>query len=93
MAPDAAILGAKTHYEVLGLPITPGKLSLQEIKSAYHRALLSAHPDKVSGGTGAEIDLIREAWKILSDDAMRKEYDAKITSKYPPLGTSKKGFC
>jgi len=92
MAPDAAILEGKTHYEVLGLPVTPGKLSLQEIKAAYHRALLSAHPDKVSGGTGVEIDLIREAWKILSDDAMRREYDAKIISKYPPLELARRGF-
>jgi len=93
MAPDATVLEGKTHYDVLGLPITPGKFSLQEIKAAYHRALLSAHPDKVSGSTGAEVDLIREAWKILSDDAMRKEYDAKIKSKYlPALELARKVF-
>ncbi len=37
-----------THYEVLGLqPQTPGSsISDEEIKRAYHRALLDHHPDK-----------------------------------------------
>jgi curved DNA-binding protein CbpA len=93
MAAESAILEVKTYYDVLGLPVIPSKLSLQEIKAAYHRALLSTHPDKVSGGSGAKVDLIREAWSILSDDAMRKEYDAKIKSKYShsfiPFGTGR----
>jgi hypothetical protein len=70
----------QTYYEVLGLPVSPSQISLREIKAAYHRALLTAHPDKVSGSSGAEVDLVREAWRVLGNDVLRKEYDAKIKS-------------
>src|SRR5271170_3739467 len=72
----------QTYYEVLGLPVSPTQVSLREIKAAYHRALLTAHPDKVLGTSGVELDLVREAWRVLSDDILRKEYDAKIRSNY-----------
>jgi curved DNA-binding protein CbpA len=81
MAAEAPDLEGKTFYEVLGLPVSPSQVSLREIKAAYHRALLTAHPDKVLGTSGAEVDLVREAWRVLSDDGLRKEYDAKIKSK------------
>ena len=73
-------LQGRTYYDVLGLPVSPTQVSLREIKAAYHRALLTAHPDKVLGACGAELDLVREAWKVLSDNVLRKEYDAKIKS-------------
>ena len=76
----ASELQGQTYYDVLGLPVSPAQVSLREIKAAYHRALLMAHPDKVLGTSGAEVDLVREAWRVLSDDALRKEYDAKIRS-------------
>jgi curved DNA-binding protein CbpA len=66
----------------LDCPTEPAPL--HAIKAAYHRALLAAHPDKVSGTTGAEVDLIREAWTILSNEDTRKEYDAKLKSNKPP---------
>ena len=83
MAVEAPNLQGRSYYDVLGLPVSPVRISLQEIKTAYHRALLTAHPDKVSGTSGAEVDLVREAWKVLSDDTLRKEYDAKIKSISP----------
>jgi hypothetical protein len=73
-------LQGRTFYDVLSLPAYPVQLSLREIKAAYHRALLTKHPDKVSGTNGAELDLIREAWRVLSDNVLRKEYDAKLKS-------------
>lgn len=76
----ASELQGRTYYDVLGLPVSPAQVSLREIKAAYHRALLMAHPDKVLGTSGAEVDLVREAWRVLSNDALRKEYDAKIRS-------------
>ena len=85
MAAETAGEG-RTLYDVLGLPNAPGRLSVQEVKAAYHQALLAAHPDKVSGATGVEVDLIREAWKTLSDDELRKQYDARLKSA-PPLFT------
>jgi len=87
MAADLPNLSGRTHYEVLGLPTSPTQITLREIKTAYHRALLAKHPDKVSGTDGAEVDLIREAWRVLSDKGLRKEYDTKIKSipKLKPL--------
>lgn len=35
-----------SHYAILNLPLPPTRLSRQEIKLAYHRALLRHHPDK-----------------------------------------------
>jgi curved DNA-binding protein CbpA len=76
----AAELQGRTYYDVLGLPVSSTQVSLREIKAAYHRALLTAHPDKVLGTSGAEVDLVREAWRVLSDDVLRKEYDDKFKS-------------
>ena len=80
MAAETPEIQGQTYYDVLGLPVSPSQISLREIKAAYHRALLTVHPDKVSGSSGAELDLIREAWSVLGNTALRKEYDAKITS-------------
>ena len=82
----------QTHYDVLGLPVSPSQISLRQIKAAYHRALLTAHPDKVSGSSGAEVDLVREAWRVLSNDVLRKEYDAQIKSTRLRLTLSPTNF-
>jgi diphthamide biosynthesis protein 4 len=79
----AAELQGRTYYDVLGLPVSPAQVSLQEIKAAYHRALLTAHPDKGIGTSGADVDLVREAWRVLSNDVLRKEYDDKVRSIVP----------
>ncbi|KAJ3871892.1 hypothetical protein F5051DRAFT_499329 [Lentinula edodes] len=52
--------------------------SAEEVKSAYHRALLVHHPDK-NICTPATIHLatIKEAYKVLSSPALRALYDAK----------------
>jgi curved DNA-binding protein CbpA len=83
MAAESLGSQERTYYDVLGLPASDSQLSLREIKAAYHRALLTTHPDKVLGTSGAEVDLIKEAFKVLSDDILRKEYDAKIKSISP----------
>ena len=80
MAAETPEIQERTYYEVLGLPISPSQISLREIKAAYHRALLTAHPDKVTGSSGAEVDLVREAWRVLGNEVLRKEYDTKIKS-------------
>ena len=82
MTVDTAELQDRTYYDVLGLPVSPKHVTLREIKAAYHRALLTAHPDKVLGASGAELDLVRKAFSVLSDDVLRKEYDAKIKGTF-----------
>ncbi|OAL33857.1 hypothetical protein AYO20_06868 [Fonsecaea nubica] len=51
---NQAISRTYTHYDVLQLPRHPeefGRLSKDDIKAAYRRALLKHHPDKASSTT------------------------------------------
>jgi curved DNA-binding protein CbpA len=80
MAVESPDLDGRTYYDVLGLPNPSTPVSMQEIKVAYHRALLTVHPDKVVGATGGQVDLVREAWRVLSDEKLRMEYDARLNS-------------
>lgn len=71
------------HYEVLGLKNNAGNL---EIKSAYRRLAMLYHPDRDTGNEKTFI-LINEAYKILSDEEKKKEYDIKnnINIKNPNI--------
>lgn len=40
--------GVASHYEVLNLSLPPVRLKKEDLKSAYHQALLRHHPDKSS---------------------------------------------
>ncbi|PLN82685.1 DnaJ domain-domain-containing protein, partial [Aspergillus taichungensis] len=46
-----------THYEILNLPFptssTSTTLTKQQLKTAYHKALLQHHPDKTSSSTSS----------------------------------------
>ncbi|RAL16048.1 diphthamide biosynthesis protein 4, partial [Aspergillus homomorphus CBS 101889] len=89
------------YYEILNLSFTTTPLSKQELKTAYHRALLKHHPDKAAASASAPtqdapscflashtdisaqtrpytIDEITAAYKILSDPALRAEYDRSL---------------
>jgi len=61
-------------YEVLGLSraATP-----EEIRRAYRRRALMAHPDKAPGGHAAFLSLA-EAFETLSDRSAREVYDREI---------------
>ncbi|EIN14237.1 DnaJ-domain-containing protein [Punctularia strigosozonata HHB-11173 SS5] len=67
------------HYATLG--VSP-RADAREIKSGYHRALLLVHPDKHSQGdasdAGPRIAAIQEAFRILSTESLRKQYDASL---------------
>jgi DnaJ family protein A protein 2 len=45
-----------------------------EIKRAYKKAVLTAHPDK-PGGSKEKFQAVHEAFKVLSDPVARAEYD------------------
>ncbi|POR35193.1 DnaJ subfamily C member 9 [Tolypocladium paradoxum] len=64
-------------YEVLGLERTA---TADQVKSAYRKAALKNHPDKVSDDRKAEahekFQSIAFAYAVLSDPARRKRYDA-----------------
>ena len=74
----------------MGITETKGPISKQDVKLAYHRALLLHHPDKSQAKVQLEsatsdrdhdpqlahsVDEITTAYKILSDPSTRAEYD------------------
>lgn len=83
----------RDYYEILNIPSSSAKnlpiVSKQQLKNAYHKALLKHHPDKSSpsptpapGGRGGAlaytIDDITNAYKVLSDPELRAEYDRDL---------------
>lgn len=77
----------KTHYELLGLEITA---DADAIKKAFRREIARYHPDKVIhlGTEFQEMAATRAAeltvaYKTLSDQALRSQYDASLSSGLP----------
>ena len=58
------------YYNILGVSKTAPK---QEIKQAYRRLASKHHPDR--GGDTVEFQKIEEAYRTLSDDEKRHQYD------------------
>lgn len=79
---------APSYYEVLGLPHTA---TFIEIKQTYRRLLLKHHPDKTTNlksAAGADINLLKRAYKMLSDPKSREEYDSHLRNTLPHGGAS-----
>ena len=70
----------ETLYETLGVEATSDKTT---IKKAYRSKAKTHHPDK--GGNPKEFHAITVAYKVLSDDKQRKEYNE--TGKIPADST------
>ncbi|KAE8163647.1 CSL zinc finger-domain-containing protein [Aspergillus tamarii] len=82
------------YYEILNIQSTgnAAQLSKQQLKLAYHKALLKHHPDKASSVADLPrsiqdlshdsktytIDEITTAYKTLSDPQLRAEYDRAL---------------
>jgi len=63
-----------TYYDALGVKPTASEL---EIKKAYRKLAITTHPDKNPGDESAHarFQAIGEAYQVLSNDALRKQYD------------------
>jgi curved DNA-binding protein CbpA len=77
----------KTYYEMLD--VAPAA-SVDEIKRAFRREIAKYHPDKVQhlGKEFQEIAAIKaaeltQAYKTLSDETLRAEYDAQVAGGDP----------
>lgn len=60
----------ETHYSVLGIAKTATEL---EIKKAYRKAVIKAHPDK--GGSSDLFRKVQHAYEMLRDTEKRARYD------------------
>lgn len=58
------------YYDLLKVPASATDL---ELKKAYRKAAIVNHPDK--GGDEETFKLIGEAYRVLSDNNLRGEYD------------------
>jgi hypothetical protein len=78
---------SKNYYEMLGVSPTA---ALDEIKKAFRREIAKYHPDKVQhlGQEFQEIAAVKaaeltQAYKALSDESLRAEYDAELGGTEP----------
>ena len=78
----------KTYYELLDLP---GTATLDDIKRNFRREIAKYHPDKVQhlGKEFQDIAAVKaaeltQAYKTLSDDMLRAEYDELLRSEHQP---------
>lgn len=75
----------KTHYEILGV----GRdCTIQEVKNAYRERLLNTHPDKTNKQLvdSEIIARIKLAYKTLSNDALRNQYDEELKQSFKKSG-------
>ena len=63
----------ETYYSILSIA---KNATTTEIKKAYHKKALKAHPDK--GGSADEFRKVQEAYEVLYDNYRRSVYDTKI---------------
>lgn len=85
----------RTHYEVLNIT---SQSSLPDVKRAYKDLLLATHPDKYQSSTISStqknihsIDVIKEAYRILGDEKLRKQYDENLLEEGKKRGIYKFG--
>ncbi|KAF8210087.1 hypothetical protein K438DRAFT_139707 [Mycena galopus ATCC 62051] len=65
------------------LDVHPGA-SQADIKAAYHRALLAAHPDKNAAPTNPDIAAIKDAYRVLSSPALRAKAEQEHLKRPRP---------
>lgn len=71
-----------THYQTLGIEFTA---TTAQVRRAYRDKARSLHPDVSKAADAAErFAEIARAYEVLSDRAMRAEYDASLASSGGP---------
>lgn len=72
-----------SYYDLLGVP---PHASLSDIKAAYRRLAVRYHPDRNNQDPQAEAQFkaISEAYRVLSEAALRAQYDYSLMYPEPP---------
>lgn len=65
----------ENYYTVLGVKESA---ALEEIKNKYKELIKLYHPDKQLQQSSEEFIKVNEAWKVLSNEKLRKEYDSSL---------------
>jgi len=79
---------SKNHYDTLN--IKP-HATQNEVKSAYYKLTLQYHPDKnESEHAKQKFHDISEAYEVLSNHELRKNYDRHVMLHQQPMSASKK---
>eukprot|EP00668_Euglena_longa_P000877 GGOE01001061.1.p1 GENE.GGOE01001061.1~~GGOE01001061.1.p1 ORF type:complete len:346 (+),score=79.60 GGOE01001061.1:84-1121(+) len=66
----------KNYYAVLGVPKDSSK---EELKRAHRKLMLKYHPD-VQPEAGAVFQLVNDAYRVLTDEELRRKYDRYRTN-------------
>eukprot|EP00884_Botryococcus_braunii_P004538 jgi/Botrbrau1/14085/Bobra.182_3s0032.2 len=84
MNSGASRRGQATAYQVLGVA---RDASQEEVRAAYRRAVLAAHPDKgssanpiASGEASSTFNAIQSAWEAVKDAEHRVQYDQSLAA-------------
>jgi hypothetical protein len=64
-----------THYEVLGVG---REASTAQVRAAFRRLARAYHPDTSASGSAEALAPINEAWRVLGDPVLRREYDRRL---------------
>ena len=75
-----------THYEVLGIS---REATTAQVRAAFRRLARTHHPDTSTSGSAESLAPINEAWRVLGDPVLRREYDRSLSaaaSQAPPSG-------
>ena len=71
-----------THYEVLGVS---REASTAQIRAAFRRLARAHHPDTSTSGSAEALAPIHEAWRVLGDAKLRREYDRSLVEDVRPM--------
>jgi curved DNA-binding protein CbpA len=72
-----------SYYDILGVP---KNASNSELKKSYHALALQYHPDKSDSSDKSNFQILSRAYKVLSDDKNRAEYDSQFDRLKPSSG-------
>lgn len=78
----------KTHYQVLKVA---NDADVETVRRAYKERLLQIHPDKngpdsVTRSRDVSVNMIQEAYRVLSNIGLREKYDSELLRKDKKAG-------